>query len=59
MRRAGFVLRTHTAHLPKSAKKTGSLKFISPPVKIYTSRNINSMIIIQFILKKYKLCKSL
>ena len=28
-------------------KKTGS-RFHSPPVKIYTSRNINSMIIIQF-----------
>ena len=29
--------------------------FFIPPVKIYTSRNINSMFIIQIIKKKYKL----
>nr|DAT14475.1 MAG TPA: hypothetical protein [Caudoviricetes sp.] len=42
-----------------SAKKTGSLNFISPPVKIYTSRNINSMTIIQFFFKKFKFYKDL
>ncbi len=36
-------------------KKKGSL----PPVKIYTSRNINSMIIIQFFFTKYKLLQFL
>lgn len=40
----------------RDTKKTGSLKFISPPVKIYTSRNINSMSIIQFFSIKDKLC---
>lgn len=31
----------------------------SPPVKIYTSRNINSMIIILSKLKNIKLCKEI
>ena len=35
-------------------------KFLkSPPVKIYTSRNINSMIIILSKLKNIKLCKEI
>ena len=33
-------------------KKTGSFSF--PPVKIYTSRNINSMFIITHVFKKNK-----
>ena len=43
----------------KKAKENRKSFLNFPPVKIYTSRNINSMIIILSTSKNYKLCKEI